>query len=136
MRLYLFIKKEQRVELHNHLIMNNYSVKWVTDNTIIISEDEASYIKTILDDRNITYLQMTDEDSARLLQCYEDSGNMWQYYDVELNPCGCGSNCYHFEYDITSNKIYGVCNCCNTDIYEVKGKYMEKILHTGKWVSK
>lgn len=73
----------------------------------------------------------------RLLQCYEDSGNMWQYYDGQgNNPCDCGSNCYHLEYDKVNNKIYGVCNCCNTDIYVVKEEYVDEKLHTGKWVAK
>lgn len=73
----------------------------------------------------------------RLLQCYETSGNMWQYFNSEgNNHCGCGSNCYHFEYDKTNNKIHGVCNCCQADIYEVKEEYIDEMLHTGKWLDK
>lgn len=75
--------------------------------------------------------------TRRLTQCYEDSENIWQYYDSdEKNPCGCGSNCYHYEYDRIDNKVYGVCNCCGTDIYEIKEEYMNEKLHTGKWLVK
>ena len=73
----------------------------------------------------------------RLTQCYEDSENMWQYYSSKnKNPCGCGSNCYHYEYDKTNNIIYGVCNTCNEDIYIVKEEYMDEKLHIGKWLDK
>lgn len=33
----------------------------------------------------------------------------------EMNPCGCGSNCFHKEDD--GYKTYGVCNSCGKDIY-------------------
>ena len=73
--------------------------------------------------------------SRRLTQCYEDSNNIWCYYDGdENNPCGCGSNCYHYEYDLIDKKIYGVCNACGTDIYEVKEEYTDERLHTGQWL--
>ena len=49
----------------------------------------------------------------------------------ENNPCGCGSNCYHDEYD--GKKIYGVCNACDTDIYELKDEYVEEKLKEGIW---
>ncbi len=73
----------------------------------------------------------------RLTQCYEDSENIWQYYDGDKNnPCGCGSNCYHYEYDRIDNKVYGVCNSCDMDIYEMKEEYMNEKLNTGKWLVK
>ena len=73
----------------------------------------------------------------RLIQCYEESGNMWQYFvPKENNPCGCGSNCYHYEYDRIDNRIYGVCNACNKDIYEMKQEYIEEFLQRGKWLEK
>lgn len=75
--------------------------------------------------------------TKRLTQCYEDSENMLQYYSSEnKNPCGCGSNCYHYEYDRINNVIYGVCNACEEDIYIVKEEYMDEKLHAGKWLSK
>lgn len=75
--------------------------------------------------------------TRRLIQCYEDTENIWQYYDGdENNPCGCGSNCYHYEYDRIDNKVYGVCNSCGMDIYEMKKEYMDEKLHTGKWLVK
>ena len=46
--------------------------------------------------------------SKRLVQRHKDSGNIWCYYNSgEHNPCGCGSNCYHYEYDLMDKKIYG-----------------------------
>ena len=79
--------------------------------------------------------EKSKKQTRRLTQCYEDSENMWQYFDKEENnPCGCGSNCYHYEYDRIDNKVYGVCNSCGTDIYEVREEYMDKKLHTGKWL--
>lgn len=73
----------------------------------------------------------------RLIQCHADSKNMWQYYNSdEFNPCGCESNCFHYEYDKASNKIYGVCNACHTDIYEVKEDFVSEMLKKGIWIKK
>ena len=64
---------------------------------------------------------------------YYDDGEYYHNYLVngENNPCGCGSNVYHLEYD--GKKIYGVCNACNTDIYEYKDEYIEEELKQGIW---
>lgn len=64
---------------------------------------------------------------------YYDSRKQYHTYMVEgeRNPCGCGSNCYHLEYD--GEKIYGVCNGCNTDIYEIKDEYVKEKLNQGIW---
>ncbi len=64
---------------------------------------------------------------------YYDSGKQYHTYMVkeERNPCGCGSNCYHLEYD--GEKIYGVCNACDTDIYEIKDEYVKEKLNQGIW---
>ena len=68
-------------------------------------------------------------------QRHIDSDNLWQYYTGDdKNPCGCGSNCFHYEYDENDNLIYGVCNACNTDIYVVREEYKEEKLKEGKWV--
>ena len=84
-------------------------------------------------------IELTDLDKLidaipekRKVQYYEDSNNIWCYYSSDsLNPCGCGSNCYHYEFD--GKKIYGVCNACDTDIYEVKDEYVEEKLQQGIW---
>ncbi|EKS4345050.1 hypothetical protein QB607_003053 [Clostridium botulinum] len=34
----------------------------------------------------------------------------------QMNPCGCGSNCFHAEDD--GKHTLGVCNACGKDIYE------------------
>lgn len=64
---------------------------------------------------------------------YYDSGKQYHTYMVggDRNPCGCGSNCYHLEYD--GEKIYGVCNACDTDIYEIKDEYVKEKLNQGIW---
>ena len=72
----------------------------------------------------------------RVVKCHEDSEILWQYYCVGQNPCGCGSNCYHYEYDNIDDEIYGVCNVCEKDIYVVKKEYKEEKLKEGKWISK
>lgn len=88
-------------------------------------------------DEAIIIYEKNQKKSKRLTQCYENSENIWQYYDdQDINPCGCGSNCYHYEYDEMNNKIYGVCNCCGSDIYEMKKEYVNEKLHTGKWLVK
>lgn len=70
---------------------------------------------------------------ARKIQCYDESKDIWCYYDGKnRNPCGCGSNCYHYEYD--GEKIYGVCNACKADIYEMKPEYVEEKLKQGVWI--
>lgn len=47
------------------------------------------------------------------------------------NPCGSGSNVYHLEYD--GKTIFGVCNACGKDIYEVKPVYIPQKLNEGIW---
>ena len=74
--------------------------------------------------------------SIRKVQCYEDTENIWQYYSEYGNPCGCGSNCYHFEYDRITEEIYGICNCCNKKIYIVDKEYKDTKLKQGKWLDK
>ena len=51
----------------------------------------------------ITALQEQEERenlNPRKIQKYPDTKNVWTYYTSNTqNPCGCGSNCYHYEYD-------------------------------------
>lgn len=85
----------------------------------------------------IRIYEKNQKQTRRLTQFYENTEDIWQYYDGDKNnPCGCGSNCYHYEYDRIDNKVYGVCNCCGVDIYEVKEEYMDEKIHTGKWLVK
>lgn len=68
----------------------------------------------------------------RKIQCHEDDGGIWSYYvSGQMNPCGCGSNCYHYEYD--GRRVYGVCNACKKDIYEVVPRYESDYLTKGVW---
>lgn len=68
----------------------------------------------------------------RKIQCHKDDESIWSYFvPGENNPCGCGSNCYHLEYD--GANVFGVCNACESDIYEVKPEYTEQYLKDGIW---
>ena len=68
----------------------------------------------------------------RVTQYYEDSEGAWSYFiSGQKNPCGCGSNLYHYQYD--GNILYGVCNTCGSDIYEIKDEYVEEQLNKGIW---
>lgn len=49
----------------------------------------------------------------------------------ERNPCGCGSNCFHYERE--GGTVYGVCNACDADIYIMKEEYAPEILSKGVW---
>lgn len=69
--------------------------------------------------------------NKRKIQCHTSSKNFWCYYSEEYNPCDCGSNCYHKEYD--GKNIWCVCNACNTDIYGVKEEYIQEDLNKGIW---
>lgn len=71
---------------------------------------------------------------SRKTQYYDkpQDDTIWCYFVKGVsNPCGCGSNCYHYEYN--GEKIYGVCNACKTDIYEVKIEYIKEKLKQGVW---
>lgn len=74
--------------------------------------------------------------TRRLTQCHENSEHIWYYYNNENNPCGCNSNCYHYEYDLTNNKIYEICNACGRDIHELKEEYVEEKICNGQWLLK
>jgi hypothetical protein len=76
---------------------------------------------------------------SRLVQYHEYNDIVWSYYHYPLgknNICGCGSNCCHYEYDKLENKIYGVCDGCGAEIYEIKKEYIDKELKVGRWLSK
>lgn len=69
----------------------------------------------------------------RTAQFYSDDPDMiWSYYIPQIrNPCGCGSNCYHYEYD--GRRVVGVCNGCDADIYTVEEKLIGDYLMEGIW---
>lgn len=101
--------------------------------TIPIFADFYLDISTIRFDGNFN--ESINKQKRRLSQRHNDSSNLWQYYTGNgSNPCGCGSNCFHYEYDKVDNTIYGVCNACNKDIYVVREEYKEEKLKEGKWV--
>lgn len=71
--------------------------------------------------------------SRHKFQHYNDGKyGIWQYYGEERNPCGCGSNCFHKEYD--GKNIWCICNSCNTKIYGVKEEYIQEDLNKGIWI--
>lgn len=66
---------------------------------------------------------------------YEEDGKWYHSYIVDggatYNPCGCGSNVYHLEYD--GKTIFGVCNVCEKDIYTIKPDCVQEMLKEGIW---
>ena len=57
--------------------------------------------------------------SERRKVLFSDAGSerpQTYFTSGQRNPCGCGSNCYHYEFD--GENIYGVCNACGRDIYQ------------------
>lgn len=75
---------------------------------------------------------MGNTSKQRKIQYYKGTDRVKSYYSSgEMNPCGCGSNCFHYEYD--GSKIYGVCNACDIDIYVLKNEYVEEKLAQEIW---
>ena len=69
---------------------------------------------------------------GRKIMCYDDpQKGLWSYLNGRRNPCGCGSNCFHYEYD--GEEVIGVCNGCWKDIYVVKPEYRQEYLKKGRW---
>ena len=68
--------------------------------------------------------------TKRKIQYYEDGGIWCRMVKGKKNPCNCESNVFHLEYD--GKTIYGVCNACNRDIYEIVSG-AEEDLATGIW---
>jgi hypothetical protein len=87
--------------------------------------------------RNFTAFLLSDgrvqiKSRNRMKQYYlDDRDSIHTYFTHDRNPCGCGSNCYHKEYDPDDEKVYGVCNACNMDIYEYEDT--EEVLGEGIW---
>lgn len=74
---------------------------------------------------------MANDQHKRKIQYYEHGQGIWCYWvKGQKNPCNCGSNVFHQEYD--GKTIYGVCNACNTDIYEIQSDTDEE-LSKGIW---
>lgn len=71
--------------------------------------------------------------NKRLIQ-YKNDGYWTYWIRGEDNPCNCGANCFHKEYDINLNKIFCVCNSCKCDIYTVKDEFIEEELKEEKWL--
>ena len=72
---------------------------------------------------------------SRKILCYKGTKDVWTFFiSGQRNPCGCGSNCYHEEYD--GEKVIGVCNACNQDIYEMKPECAKDELKRETWIDK
>lgn len=67
----------------------------------------------------------------RKILCHVETGNRQLFYTDGINPCGCGSNLFRYEYD--GENVYGVCNSCDTDIYALKEEYKQEYLERGIW---
>lgn len=70
----------------------------------------------------VSYSYMETKKSSKGEKNCKENGVWYHSYVIDggstYNPCGCGSNVYHLEYD--GKTIFGVCNVCEKDIYEVK----------------
>lgn len=63
---------------------------------------------------------------------HENSNELWQFFiENTKNPCECGSNMFHYEYD--GKNMYGVCNACGERIYTVQDEYVQGYLDLGEW---
>ena len=64
---------------------------------------------------------------------YSDNPDKVHNYWIEgkRNPCGCGSNLFHYEYD--GINVSGICNACGVKLYEMKEEYVEDLLKEGVW---
>ena len=79
-------------------------------------------------------IKLINNINKRLVRHHENTNNLWTIYNAESsNSCGCGSNCFHYEYDRNKDTIYAVCNGCNFDINEVKKSYNKLLLSKGNW---
>lgn len=47
------------------------------------------------------------------------------------NPCGCGCNLYHLEYD--GSEVFTVCNSCGKDIAIIEKNQAKELLKQGSW---
>ena len=61
----------------------------------------------------------------------DSNGKVISYYQKKQNHCGCGSNCYHYEYDGTD--VYIVCNACFSDLFSVKPEYRQEYIDNNEW---
>lgn len=61
----------------------------------------------------------------RKKQYYADMPGVLKMYMTPgvKNPCLCGGNCFHQEFDESTGKVFGVCSVCGTEIYEVREEY-------------
>ena len=75
------------------------------------------------------------KENKRKILCNKGTKNTWTFYiPQQRNPCDCGSNCFHEEYD--GENVICVCNACNRDIYEIKSEHIKKELERGDWIEK
>lgn len=54
-RLYLSISYSQTKDMKEHFNSNGYHVDWESDDIITVDEDEAAYVKTILEENGIGF---------------------------------------------------------------------------------
>lgn len=54
-RLYLSISYSQMKDVKEHFYLNGYHVDWESDDIITVDEDEAAYVKTILEENGIGF---------------------------------------------------------------------------------
>ena len=55
--LILSLTHFQREELKEHLSRSGYHTEWISNNILAVDEDEVEYVKTILTDMDIDYIE-------------------------------------------------------------------------------
>ncbi len=69
-----------------------------------MSNNAINDVKNVLEKHNMSIIEfitlyinsLKNKKLNRLTQCYEDNDDVWCYFDPDgINPCDCGSNCYH-----------------------------------------
>lgn len=115
----------------------------IPDDALICAGAEFSQysINTVTFNKGQNLVKLTTEGlfdykKVRKVQ-YDDRGKLIMTYmapNGEKNPCGCGSNCFHYEYD--GNDIYCVCNACNEDLFIFNEDAVADCLEKGLWLAR
>lgn len=101
---------------------------------IMTENDISNFLDLFRDGEYIIVLEDAEEarfkSGQRKVQFYEDGDRYWQYI-AEGVRCECECNVFHLEYD--GKTIYGTCNACNADVYEILPEAIHERLGKGIW---
>lgn len=90
-------------------------------------------LEDLLSSLNETPKSKPVRSKLRVMQYNEETNTLQNYIpESKITPCHC-DNMFHYEYDLFYNKMYGVCNICDQDIFVMKDEYVPQLLHEGIW---